>query len=74
MMEGQRTSGAIAVFEEAVTGHRIAVFGNIAVALSAYTQRINGGDPGRGVNGFLLIEQDGNGRVTRTGRKQAGAS
>lgn len=63
MMEGQRTSGAITVFEEDVTGHRIAVFGNIAVALSAYTQRINGGDLGRGVNGFLLIKQDGDWQI-----------
>jgi hypothetical protein len=60
MMKGQRDSGALHTFEESVTKHKILVFGNIAVALSAYNQQINGGDVGQGVNGFLLIrESDG---------------
>ena len=60
MMQGQRDSGALHTFDEGVLKHQILVFGNIAVALSAYSQRINGGDVAHGVNGFLFVrESDG---------------
>ncbi len=58
MMQGQRENGGLRTFDEGVTGHQVMVFGNFAVCLSGYTQQANGGDVGRGVNGFLFIKDE----------------
>ena len=63
MMEGQRSGGGLTALEEKICGHRIAVFGNIAVALSGYVVQVNGGQPGQGVNGMLLLKEDGKWRI-----------
>lgn len=62
MMQGQY-EGDLKDFDEAVTGHHVRVFGNIAIAFSGYTQRINGGDLTRGVNGFVMIRNDGKWKI-----------
>ncbi len=63
MMQGQKDSGGLRTFDEAVTGHKILVFGNFAVGLSAYSQQINGGDIGYGVNGFVFIKENGQWKI-----------
>ena len=56
MMGSQRDSGDMTTFKEHALGHKINVFGNIAVAMSSFEMAINSGAPSRGVNGFLLIK------------------
>lgn len=56
MMRGQMSDGSIKTFLERTVGHHVRVFGNIAVAMSAYEAVINDGPPNRGVNAFLLVK------------------
>ncbi len=53
-MDAQRKNGNLAVFSEAMLGEDVLVFGNIAVAFSAYETTMNGGDRSRGLNAFHL--------------------
>lgn len=55
-MEAQRASNALRALEERALGTSVQVFGNVAVVLSAYEARVNGGTPGRGVNAYLCVK------------------
>jgi hypothetical protein len=58
-MDGQRTSGALKSLEEQPLGTSVQIFGNVAVVLSAFEARVNGGAPGRGVNAYLCVKNEG---------------
>jgi hypothetical protein len=58
-MDAQRESRALRSLEEAPLGTTVQVFGNVAVVLSAFEARVNGGDPGRGVNAYLCVKDGG---------------
>ena len=62
-MEGLRTSGRLASFEETMLGANILVFGNVAVALGACEMVENGAEVTRDVSGFLFIKDDGDWRI-----------
>lgn len=58
-MDAQRQSGNLASFSETMLGEDVLVFGNVAVAFSAYETLMNDGDTSRGLNAFHLAH-DGN--------------
>ena len=55
-MEAQRTSNALRSLEEKPLGTSVQVFGNVAVVLSAFEMRANGGGSARGVNAYLCVK------------------
>ncbi len=58
-MEAQRTSNALRSLDEQPLGTAVQVFGNVAVVLSAFEMRANGGAPARGVNAYLCVKDGG---------------
>jgi hypothetical protein len=58
-MDAQRASRALRSLVEMPLGTTVQVFGNVAVVLSAFEARINGGNPGRGVNAYLCVKDEG---------------
>jgi hypothetical protein len=58
-MDAQRESGALRSLEEKPLGTSVQIFGNVAVVLRAFEARVNGGAPGRGVNAYLCVKDDG---------------
>lgn len=58
-MDAQRASQALRSLVETPLGTRVEVFGNVAVVLSAFEARVNGGGPGRGVNAYLCVKDAG---------------
>lgn len=55
-MTSQRDDGSLKSLEESPLSHHIRVFGNIAIAMMSFEARVNGGDPFRGANAFLLAK------------------
>jgi hypothetical protein len=62
-MDAQRESQALRSLEETPLGTTVQVFGNVAVVLSAFEARVNGGGPGRGVNAYLCVKDDGEWKI-----------
>jgi len=62
-MDGQRSNGNLATFAETMLGEDIQVFGNVAVAFSAYETVINGDRKSRGLNAFHLGRDDGTWKI-----------
>jgi len=58
-MDAQRESGTLRSLEETPLGTTVQLFGNVAVVLSAFEARVNGGGPGRGVNAYLCVKDGG---------------
>lgn len=58
-MDAQRKNGNLASFSETMLGEDVLVFGNVAVAFSAYETLMNDGDTSRGLNAFHFAH-DGN--------------
>ena len=58
-MDAQRTSNALRSLAERPLGTSVQVFGNVAVVLSAFEMRANGGGPARGVNAYLCVKDGG---------------
>lgn len=55
-MDAQRGSNALRSLDEKPLGTTVQVFGSVAVVMSAFEARANGGAPGRGVNAYLCVK------------------
>jgi len=55
-LDAQRGSNALRSLDEKPLGTTVQVFGNVAVVMSAFEARANGGEPGRGVNAYLCVK------------------
>lgn len=58
-MTAQRDNGSLVHFDELKLKDTIHVFGNVAIAFSAYQSTINQSSVSKGLNALLLVKEDG---------------
>lgn len=62
-MDAQRANGNLSAFSETMLGEHIQVFGNVAVAFSAYETLMNHKTRSRGLNAFHMARDGGEWKV-----------